>query len=474
MPLALQRRRAGRWGVLAAVLGLALAAAAFAAVSPLNGSADEPAHVDYAYQLWHGDFPVFEDGLVVVPEGQPSPPVQFVTQHPPLFYLLLAPVVGPLVDAGHPQAAVLAGRGVSLLIAVACLLALAWAAAQLSVHRPWAWAVTAAAVAAPIVPFLRVGGSVYSDNLAVLFAVLALGLTVRILRRGWSLGLLLAVGLACGLGALSRATFLITLVAVTAGLGLAGWRHAAGGSGRRLAVAAGLAVLPTGSALAVAGWFYQRNIELTGTWTGARPDYAQENLGRTARPITDVLTSSTYWQIPLDLLRQSPDQLPTLGRVTLLVLPLLALAAVAWRRGSGVEAATVGLLALQGLGTFILTAGYIGTGGGTAGRYLLPALLPLAAVLAAGVLAAGERVAAAVLLGYGVAAWLPFVLWILDQPTGDPGRTPNGVPLLAVWVALAGLGVAVLVQAMAVAGLHRAPREPADLAPPRPLAGVSG
>lgn len=126
MPDVLQRRRAGRWGVLAAVLGLALAAAAFAAVSPLNGSADEPAHVDYAYQLWHGDFPVFEDGLVLVPEGQPSPPVQFVGQHPPLYYLLLAPVVGPLVDAGHPQAAVLSARGVSLLIAIACLLALAW------------------------------------------------------------------------------------------------------------------------------------------------------------------------------------------------------------------------------------------------------------------------------------------------------------------------------------------------------------
>lgn len=331
---------------------------------------------------------------------------------------------------------------------------------------------TATAVAAPIVPFLRDGGSVYNDNLAVLFSVLALGLTMRILRQGWSAGLLLALGLACGLGALSRATFLVTLVAVTAGLGLAGWRHARGGSGRRLAVAAESAALPIGSALVLAGWFYRRNIELTGTWTGARPDYAQENLGRTAQPITDVLTSSTYWQIPLDLLRKSPDHLPTLGRAVLLVLVALALAGLAWRRGSGVEATAVGLLALQGLGTLALTAGYLGTGGGTAGRYLLPALLPLAAALAAGVLAAGERVAAAVLLGYGVAAWLPFVLWILDQPTGDPGRTPNDVPLLVVWVALAGLGVAVLAQAVALAALQRQPSEPADPAPPQTRARV--
>jgi len=465
------QRHAGRWGLLAAVLGLGLACAAFAAVEPVNGSADEPAHVDYAYQLWHGDFPVFEDGLVVVPEGQPSPPVQFVAQHPPLFYLLLAPVVGPLVDAGHPQAAVSAARGVSLSIAVLGLLALAWAAAQLSDRRPWTWAVTSAAVAAPIVPFMRVGGSVYNDNLAVLFAVVALGLTVRILRKGWSPRLLFAVGLACGLGALSRATFVITLVAVTAGLCLAGWRHAQGGSGRRLGVTAGLAVLPIGSALAVAGWFYRRNIELTGTWTGARSDYAQDNLGRTAQPITDVLTSSTYWQIPLDLLRQSPEHLPVLGRVLLLLLLLLALVGWALRRGFRVELGVVALLALQAIGTLALTAGYIGTGGGTAGRYLLPALFPLAAVLAAGVLAVGERVGAAVLLGYGVAAWLPFALWILAQPAGDPGQTSNGVPLLAVWVALVGLGVAVIAQAVAVAGLHGGPAEPTDPARrPRSLA----
>ncbi|MDQ3455882.1 MAG: hypothetical protein M3513_10575, partial [Actinomycetota bacterium] len=62
-------------------------------------------------------------------------------------------------------------------------------------------------------------------------------------------------------------------------------------------------------------------------------------------------------------------------------------------------------------------------------------------------------------------------LWILAQPAGDPGQTPNGVPLLAVWVALVGLGVAVIAQAVALAGLHGGSAEPTDPARrPRSLA----
>lgn len=460
------RAAIGRWAVGVAVVAVAAGCLAFAAVSPVNVSADEPAHVDYAYQLWQGRLPTFEGGLELRPEGIVVPPVHYAAQHPPLFYALLAPVVGPLAEAGHPRAAVLGARLICAVIAMLCVLALAWAAAQLPTRRPAAWALTTAAVAAPVVPFLRVGGAVYNDDLAVLFTVLALGLAVRLLRHGWSVRLLVTLGVVCGLGALSRATFVITLIAVTAALAVAGWVHADGGRPRRLAVGVGLATLPVLSAVLAAGWFYRRNVELSGSWTGGHPDYAESALGRTTRPLLDVLTDGVLWRIPLELWRQSAEHPATLATALVPVLAVVGLLGAAVRGGRGArpgrdQILTIALLVAQAVGTMLLTASYISLGGGTSGRYLLPALLPLALLLAAGVLAGGRVWAGLALLTYGAAAWIPFLRWILDQPQGEPGSTLNGVPWWPVWIALGVLVAAVVAQAGALTVLAGRPDRPA-------------
>lgn len=464
---ATRARGFGLLGVTAALVGLMSASAAFAALTPVFESPDEPVHLDYAFQVWNGGLPVFEDGLALRPNGV-GPPVQWTAQHPPLFYLLLAPVVGPLANAGHWFAAVLAARVLCVVIAGLCLLGLAWAAAQLSATRPWSWAIAVAAVAAPIAPFMRVGGSVYSDNLAVLFSVLALGIVLRMLRRGMSPWLVVGLAVVCAGGSLSRATFVVTLIAATGGVALAGWLHSRGPNSRRLAIAGTAALVPAVSAVLASGWFYQRNIELTGSWTGGHPQWAQENLGRSTRPLSEVATSSDFWLQQLQLLRQPIDDRPDHGPILLSVVFLIAVIGALWRyrgcgRPSAVQLGMAALLGAQVVGTLLLTIGYQASGGGTVTRYLLPALLPIACALGAGVLVARGRLAGLALLVYGVLAWSLFLRWVFAQPFDGAGATSNGIPLTLVWLAVLLLIVAVLTQSWALGRVVQL-----EVAPPGP------
>ena len=443
----------GRLGVAAAALGLLGASAAFATLAPVFESPDEPAHVDYAYQVWNGQLPVFQDGLLLRPNGI-GPPVQWTAQHPPLFYVLMAPVIGPLANSGHWFAAVMSARLVCVAIAAACILALAWAAAALSTTRPWSWAIAAGAVAAPVAPFVRVGGFVYSDNLAMLFSVLALGLVLRMLRRGLSPGLLTVLAAVCAAGALTRATFLVSLITATAGVVLAGYLHTHGNRVRRLSIAAAAAIVPAAAAVLASGWFYQRNIELTGSWTGGHPEWAQENLGRSTRPLLDVATSGEFWRQQLQLLRHPIDDGSDYGPILLSAVFLVAAVGTLWRASRGGRPTTIqlgiaGVLLAQVAGTLMLTIAYQANGGGTVTRYLLPALLSIACALAGGILMAPGRFAGLALLVYGVLAWSLFLRWVLAQPT-DGGSTVNGIPLVFVWVAVVLLLAAVVVQSWAL------------------------
>jgi hypothetical protein len=59
--------RAARVALIAACLATLLMCCAVAiAMAPL-GTMDETAHIDYAYQIWHGKLPVFGHGLIIRP-----------------------------------------------------------------------------------------------------------------------------------------------------------------------------------------------------------------------------------------------------------------------------------------------------------------------------------------------------------------------------------------------------------------------
>ncbi|GAA1870642.1 hypothetical protein [Myceligenerans crystallogenes] len=284
----------GRAGVVAAAACAVLLSLAVLVTDPPYGTGDEPAHVDYAWQVWHGGLPVFEEGLAFRPAGAELPPVQWTAQHPPLYYLLVSWLVGPLADAGHPVAAVYAARVVNVLLAGAFVLVARWSAGR--VCRPGSpLPQLAAMVAGTAAAVAHVGGAAFNDLVAALCVTTMFGAGATAIRRGLDLPLVAGLSLLMGAGALSRLSAAMTGAVIVAFVVAAAAVRAARGRGRWAPVVA-LAVGGPTTALAAAGWFYARNLALTGNLQGSHFDWAMANqLQRVARPVWQVVLDPVTW-----------------------------------------------------------------------------------------------------------------------------------------------------------------------------------
>jgi hypothetical protein len=401
----LARGRAEHLALGCAVLTGMLLALVVALADAPYATGDEPPHVDYAYQVWHGELPVFEDGLELRPDGAWLAPVQWTAQHPPLYYLLIAPLVGPLADAGHPVAAVYAARGVNVLLSGVYVLAVGWSARRLT--RPGSTLPVLAAFLAGAMPAAaHVGGNAYNDLLAATGVTVLFGLAATVVRRGLDtrlIALLSLVAAACALTRLSAAL----IAAVVAGVALAaGGVRAAQGRGRWAHVVA-LAAAGPGAVLATSGWFYLRNLRLTGTITGSHFDWALENQNRQVRPVWAVLADPETWLRLPDLFwwagRLPPNTPLTVTTLvvtavllvwTPLVIALLRRRFVGPTYGGGGPAdedptRTDALLlrALPVVAVLVAVSvqvAYASSSGGVYPRYLLVVSLPLCLAIAAG------------------------------------------------------------------------------------------
>lgn len=443
-----------RWALLGAVITAVLCSLTATFADPPYVTGDEAPHVDYAYQLWHGRLPVFEEGLVLRPDGAWLAPVQWTAQHPPLFYLLVAPLVGPLADAGHPVAAVYAARAVNSLLHGALVLVTWWTVRQLA--RPGsALPIVTALVMALAAAAARLGGSAYNDLLAAVLAALLLGLCARIVRDGPTTRLVAAVAVVAALCSVTRTSATVvaavccTVALLAAVLRSRRDRRAAGPT---IALALGAPV----AVLAASGWFYLRNLRLTGNLTGSHYDWATENQGREIRTLAEVLADPITWGRLPDLFWWAGPR-PTAGyeAVTMTVTTVLlvwvpVLLGAAWlvrrvnagaraRAAAGAPSATadrVLLLALPAVAFAVASATqliYATNGGGLYPRYLLPVAVPLTLAVAAGLLVRPRLL---------VPAWTGLVLvdlavWVgirLTTPV-EPGRyTSAPVPAVAAAV----------------------------------------
>lgn len=227
----------GRLLPAALALGVAIAAlvVAYGRVIPFGQAPDESAHWQYVqYLTGTHRLPVFSPG-----QGG------YEFHQPPLYYLLAA-----LPAGGGPLAARLANLPLALLLALFAGL-LGW---EYAGSRRVALAVAAAASLLPMQVFLD--ATINNDLLLqVCFAAL-LWLAVRGLRRGWSWGLALGMGVAAGLGLLTKNSAVVLLPVGMLALLLAPGRG-------QLGRVAGPAVF-LGAALAVGGWWLVRNQALYG------------------------------------------------------------------------------------------------------------------------------------------------------------------------------------------------------------------
>lgn len=443
-----------------AVLAAILASLVQALLSPPLHTGDETAHLDYAYQVWTGHLPVFEDGLVLAPEAGSVPPVQWAAQHPPLYYLVLAPVVGPLVEGGHVIAAVYAARGLNVLGAGLLVLVAAWAARRAFPASPLLAPVTALVVGTTAW-VARVGGSGYNDVFATLLTTWLLGLAAGAVRSGltWprTAGLIVVSALCLGTRLHTMVMVGVLVAAVLAGVLLrtAGLPGVRGATVRGEAVRAAVVALGVPAAVAASsGWFYLRNVALTGSVTGGHPDWAAENLDRVVRPVPEVLTDAGVWTQLLAVFGHG--RLPDAAVVLLLLVVPAALAAVAGVRAvrnvrlPAAERADVLLLvtgAAAVAATLAMQLVYTAGGGSPHPRYLLPVIGILAMLVAQGLLSTRSR------LPWAVGLWcaVPLIdqaVWIAVSAPRYAGQWPDSsLSVPGAWVAwgLACVAVAVAV-----------------------------
>ena len=521
-----RERRGLRLGVAGAVLAfLALTTVQAVALRPYLPP-DELYHVGYAASLLEGRLPTLtaplpEDRVPLMPEdGRPRR--VYVANHPPLFHALAAVPIGIGERLGAPRAGFLAARLLSVALAAAGVVLLAWLALLLVPGRPRV-AVGAAWLAVLLPGLPHVSAFVYTDGLGFLAATATLVAAAATVRRGPTPARLAGLTAAAAAAALTRAPGLVLVgfagAAAAAGLLLHGRRRGAG----RLLAAAGAGAAVAGLAGAAAIWFYLRNRSLYGSLTGAAHNQALFRLvpqdhalallasPRYALRLYDGLWVWTRFALP------RPPTLAALVAVPraigLLALAGLAWAAVAARRtarspASPAAAAAPSLRApaalaapsaparpargpavvawaLAGAWTvavFAMVAFYDGNGGHTHPRYLFPGLAVLAVVAALGldglpgarlgVWTAAVTLAQLALTGV---AWAGFITAWRGRRPGDPADLLGAVaglldaagarpPWLLLGLAGAALLAALALLALALGGLRRVDHTPAPAA----------
>ncbi len=405
------------------------------------------------------------DGLDDEPTDTRS--IDQMTQHPPGYYALAA-VVYDAAQVGewrYDRALFLLRALGALMIAVTVPVSCFVAARELTGLE---WAGRLAAFAPLLVPQLGfVGGSVTNDAAAIAVAAVLWAALLKVLCSGPSRRRLLVLGLAVAAALWTKGTALSLIPGAFLAIPLA-YRRSRGGAlrdwGRPAAVSTGLVMA---GAFVLGGWWWALNIVRFGSLQPAAyytPQGAMSPLGifEFAEIFARRIRQSFFGDIGL-LEAPMPDWFTLSLLWVFLVLCGVGLLS---RRRLGAR-----LIILLGLG---LTVGILFTTTysahlhtlnlpGLQGRYLFVLIVPLAALLAAGLVRIG-RVArlSGVWLGGGVAA-VGLVVALLGLGFGfriyyvEPGRSwGDAVDLFLGWspwspIVIAGLLSSLVLCALALA-----------------------
>ncbi|HVX44729.1 MAG TPA: hypothetical protein VHC49_12625 [Mycobacteriales bacterium] len=397
-PAATQRsRRLVALGVGGAVLTFAaLVLIPILAIRPFL-PADESAHVDYAIQVAHGHLPIA--GPILHPEfaGQ-RPTAQYVSNHPPLYYVIAGPFLRLALAAHHAQAGLLAVRALSILFgAAAIILTAVFAgsfAARTSRRTRSQLMVGAAGLVATLPALISAAAAIQNDALMVGFVGLTLALLGAAVRSGLRTRSMLYLGLSCAGGMLSRATFIGVLLAVLGVIALLslwpdGFRDRPSALQWRQAISR--VVIVGGISAIGAGWYYALNYHRYGDFIGGSVAYDLVKY----RPKQPGADSTLHFLLTFGGIKVQIQQLAggwdsllgggQLHRTDVLAMIIgvliclgIAATAVAVARGArwpDREGAVLALgLAVMLLIAFVSVADHVAHGGGPNNRYLLSAL----------------------------------------------------------------------------------------------------
>jgi 4-amino-4-deoxy-L-arabinose transferase-like glycosyltransferase len=329
-----------------------------------------------------------DERSVVTYSDTPTEAVDQMTQHPPGYYTVAAGFLWALgAEDWRWDDQVLVLRLLSVVLLAPVVPLAAAAALELTGSRP---AALAGATFPLLVPqFGHIGGSVSNDSLTVLAGCAITLLAARAAVRGAGPGLVVALGVALGIGLLSKGFLLPAVPVVAVAVLLA--------APRRLRwMRAGLALAV---AFAVGGWWWLRNLLVFGRVqpdSGLYVDAAEPATtgfvafaSRAAQALAVSFWGNFGW-----LALPSPRWWWLTGQ---LLLVLCAVAAMVWavRNRRGVALVTLWMLPAVTLAVVLwgAYASHIRTGEyyGLQGRYLFSSIVVMGVTVAAAVALLPER-----------------------------------------------------------------------------------
>ncbi|MFP7834034.1 hypothetical protein [Marisediminicola sp. LYQ134] len=458
---------------------------------PWVGTADAFDHLDYVYQVSQGQLPQ-PVGHEWTTHGEPSFEAkiaarQFSSAHPPLWYAIGAALVGDTLAGPDWRHGVLVLRLVNTAIGLAGLAVLAWAGWTLGYTRRVALAITLPAIGGFTFYYLRFSAEVYNDLLVTLLSLLAVTISCRLIQGGISARLFVPLVIVSTLGFGTKATFVLSWGVAVVAVVVAGILHRRAGGRRwylRPLVATGvLLAVP----IAVFGWFYVRNAELSGAWYRSTPKAPVGT--RQERSLVDNLVDPDFYTIvPRALLHRGTTDYRALAEsasvALFAVLVAITIAVVIrWivRRKQNpltpagrIEMALLTTLILGHLaGSYVLQLSHASGYGAYNWRYFLPSTISIAIILGLGIAALPRArivlIPAAMTVLWGWNLWA-FVAYRADTVPGIgdivatsmvlAGRNgaPEWAPVVGIVGAVAGTLALLAVLVARRATLAEAPR----------------
>jgi 4-amino-4-deoxy-L-arabinose transferase-like glycosyltransferase len=259
--------------ILAAYVALA---AGYALATPRWNNPDEPAHFNYVRDVAErGRLPIIQHGdwdadllerqkAARFPDDSSIKTIRYEGHQPPLYYLLASPVymtAGPLGLGGQ----VLALRGLSILLGAVVVVAAFLAGREAFPERP-AIALLAAATVAFIPMHTAMSAAINNDSLANALAGLTVAALLGGLRRGFDDHLAVGLGLLLGALLLTKLTVYFYVPLALGALALSGLRRLPPDSPGSWGTIGRRPLLALAAAVAVSSWWFVRNAQVYG-WT---------------------------------------------------------------------------------------------------------------------------------------------------------------------------------------------------------------
>ncbi len=407
-------------GILAVIL-LYVSAAGFISVSYpwlQADNSDQIAHVDMIYRVYNGDLPQASDGVRYQPfiDQGVGNIYQRAAGHPPLFHMIMAPFMGPLLNAGEWKKAMAVGRAVNIFIGILTIVALAWAGWLFGGQRKALLAVAVPALGVLTFRFSRVNTDLSMDALLTLLATLTLINLYKIIQNGLKAKYLVFLALLSAAGMATKASYGVFLGLSLLVVIVASYIH--GGKSRRSIIkGSAIAAAILGLVIVAIGWYYYfRNYKVSGSLL--TPIQGEIASSRPHNSYLDIVAGSNFWS--LFYARYSANVVISViisifalsGYFAMKKINLIKLkknAAHLW---------AIGLMVLAFLGVVATQLMLAHPNGSINFRYLVPAILPISLFLAYGLLEfkwlRGQLVALAAI----AMAWTT-ILWIGLKPSPD-------------------------------------------------------